>query len=117
VARTTAELLEQSGFRVEQARDAATARTCLGATQIDLVVTDVVMPGGTSGLDLARELRRARPGLPVLLMTGFAGSFATEGFPVLAKPFTVAQLQAELDALLGQQSGSLAAEIAISTDA
>ncbi|MDB5365447.1 MAG: hybrid sensor histidine kinase/response regulator [Rhodospirillales bacterium] len=117
VARTTAELLEQCGFRVEQARDAASARTRLGATQIDLVVTDVVMPGGTSGLDLARELRRARPGLPVLLMTGFAGSFVTEGFPVLAKPFTVAQLQAELDAVLGQQSASLAAEIAISTDA
>ncbi|GIL38090.1 histidine kinase [Rhodospirillales bacterium TMPK1] len=117
VARTTCELLLQSGYRVEVARDAASARERLAAAQIDLVVSDVVMPGGTSGLELAREFKRARPGLPILLMTGYAGGFVTDGFPVLAKPFTVAQLQTALDALLAQQTSSLAAEIAVSTDA
>jgi PAS domain S-box-containing protein len=120
VARTTAELLEQAGFEVELARDAKSALARLPEAPIDLVITDIVMPGGASGVDLARDLRRIRPGLPVLLMTGYAGGAVglTQGdFPVLSKPFTFAQLQSALDGLLSPEVAPLGAEIAVSTDA
>jgi PAS domain S-box-containing protein len=58
---------------------------------VDLVFTDMMMPGGQTGLELARELRRVRPDLPVLLTTGYAGEMIDaeliDGFPVLRKPY------------------------------
>lgn len=69
-----------------------------------LLLSDVVMPGMT-GLDLAAELRKLRPDLPVLLMSGYpdrvprgvVGSLA----PLLQKPFTMAQLLESVRALIG----------------
>jgi FixJ family two-component response regulator len=60
------------------------------------------MPGGMSGLDLARKLRETRPTLPVVLMTGFsecANEVAHDGFPVLRKPFDLTTLRTELSAI------------------
>jgi DNA-binding LytR/AlgR family response regulator len=62
-----------------------------------------MMPGGMSGLDLAREIRRRRPALPVILTTGYAGAARgaeEEGFPLLLKPYDIEQLQAVLHAHL-----------------
>jgi PAS domain S-box-containing protein len=91
VAEVTGILLEHIGYRTHRACSATDAlKMLLGRYDVDLVLTDIVMPGGISGLDLARELRRRFPKLPVLLTTGYsaAAQEATEdGFSILSKPY------------------------------
>ena len=77
----------------------ASAEAALGALanarDIQLVLSDVMMPGGVNGLQLAREIRRRNPDLRVLLTTGYVESVADmkEGeFDVLPKPFTLEAL-------------------------
>ena len=71
------------------------------APEIELVLTDVVMPGAT-GRVLADEARRRRPGLPVVFMTGYTRNAIVHngvldpGALLLNKPFTLAQLAAKL---------------------
>jgi DNA-binding LytR/AlgR family response regulator len=58
------------------------------------------MPGGVSGLELAREIRRRKPALPIVLVTGFAEAAAglEDGhFGLLLKPYSVESLAAALD--------------------
>ena len=62
---------------------------------VDFVLSDVMMPGGVNGLELAREIRRRYPNLPIALMTGYIESAADllDGeFNLLQKPYTVADL-------------------------
>jgi CheY-like chemotaxis protein len=65
--------------------------------QIDLVLTDIVMPGMT-GQDLARSIRSQYPNLPILCMSGYTGDEMTargimvHGVPFIQKPFTLAEL-------------------------
>jgi CheY-like chemotaxis protein len=67
--------------------------------QFDLLVTDVMMPGLTGDV-LARELRAANPGLPVLFVTGSYGAPLVVGDePLLAKPFTAEELRQAVDEL------------------
>ncbi len=69
-------------------------------TPADLLLTDYAMPG-ISGIELAARVRALRPGLPVLLITGFAEiGDASVDVPVLTKPFSGEQLQAAITALL-----------------
>jgi two-component system, NtrC family, sensor kinase len=66
---------------------------------IALVFSDILMPGGMNGLDLAKELRRRFPGIPVLLTTGYSSSAqdaVREGFDVLQKPYDLAALERAL---------------------
>jgi FixJ family two-component response regulator len=65
-----------------------------GAERVSVVLTDVVMPG-ISGVDLAREIRRRWPALPVVLTSGYAQVLAEEGrdgFELLHKPYSVEEL-------------------------
>jgi len=84
--------LQRAGYRVLEAHDAATARAIAAVERVDLLLTDVVMPG-PSGIELARQLRSERPELPVLLMSGYLDdprvmeSGLDPGLPVLFKPF------------------------------
>jgi two-component system NtrC family sensor kinase len=91
VAEVTRELLEDIGCRVEHVRTAQQALDMLTAAhEIDLVVTDIIMPGEMNGLDLARALRQRFPKLPVLLTTGYstaARQATSEGFIILPKPY------------------------------
>ncbi|MCK0509885.1 PAS domain-containing protein [Aromatoleum buckelii] len=70
---------------------------------ISLVLSDVVMPGGLDGCGLTRFIRRFRPGLPVILMSGYvdrADAITRDlGVPLLAKPFSKERLSAMLDAI------------------
>jgi len=99
LART---ILERVGYRVLEARAGAGALVAWEghAGDVDLLLTDLMMPDGVSGVDLAQRLRAVRPDLKVLCMSGYqTGNVATEldrmanvGF--LAKPFTPEELTA-----------------------
>jgi PAS domain S-box-containing protein len=82
------ELLTDLGCRVIPAEDAQSALEILKVEKVDLVFTDVVMPG-TSGVELATTLRRQMPGLPVLLATGYSEELLNtdHDFRVLPKPY------------------------------
>ena len=96
VATLVIDMLEQLGHTTTRAADAVAALGVLAAEQpVDLLFTDVLMPGGMDGLALAREARRQRPGLPVLLTTGYTGGGASSmplGVPLLRKPYHLAEL-------------------------
>jgi signal transduction histidine kinase/CheY-like chemotaxis protein len=103
VAEVSAALLGGLGYIVRVATSAQTAldRFAAGETA-DLVFSDVVMPGGMNGLDLARTLRTRYPGLPVLLATGFGTQqqVVQSGFPLLLKPYRAKALASAIETLL-----------------
>jgi CheY-like chemotaxis protein len=93
------EVLEESGYTAIEAVDAVSALSVLESTRpIDLLVTDVSLPGGINGRQLADAGRALRPGLRVLFITGFAAEAVLcqgrlgEGFHVLTKPFSIETL-------------------------
>ncbi|MBY0323298.1 MAG: response regulator [Reyranella sp.] len=103
VAEVTRELLAELGYDVVHAADVAAARAALEGEAIDVVLSDIVMPGGANGLDLAREVRQ-RGGLPVVLATGYsdqAQAAANEGFAILRKPYSMNGLHDALREALG----------------
>ncbi|WP_208621103.1 hybrid sensor histidine kinase/response regulator [Azospirillum oryzae] len=91
VASSVAAALEESGWTVLRAGSADEALPLLaGDERIDLLFSDVVMPGRLSGIDLSREAAVLRPGLPVVLTTGYSEEVArTEGIAVLSKPYRI----------------------------
>jgi PAS domain S-box-containing protein len=108
VRELACEALRSAGFRVLPARDGPEAlRVTAGQDgKIDLVLTDVVMPG-MSGRELAERLRRVMPQAAVLFMSGYAAAtFDAEGVPngarLLRKPFTPEQLAATVREVLDQ---------------
>jgi signal transduction histidine kinase/CheY-like chemotaxis protein len=93
VSSLAREMFTSFGFSVIHV---ASAEAALGALannrEIDLVFSDVMMPGGVSGLQLAREIRKRHPQMPVVLTTGYAEAAAGVGdgeFTVLLKPYTI----------------------------
>jgi CheY-like chemotaxis protein len=99
VRATTADMLAELGYRVLQAGSAAEALKLLESTDIDLLITDHVMPG-MSGTALAYAIRTYRPKLPVLVISGFAElDGVAPDVPRLAKPFRSADLAATLAAI------------------
>ena len=96
VRAQAARMLSDAGFAVVTAANGPQALEMLARDpRIDLLVTDMVMPGGLSGAQLAQEARRRRPGLPVLLVTGYdprRDADSPEEFETLPKPFTAREL-------------------------
>ena len=75
-----------------------------GGERPKLVFTDVVMPGGISGLELARKIRDRFPEMPVLLTTGYSEHAAgPHGFPVLQKPYEMESLVAAVGQVLKRE--------------
>jgi PAS domain S-box-containing protein len=92
--QVTARHLAGLGYQVREAEHAAAALVILSSEErVDLLFTDLVMPGAMDGLDLAQEATRLRPGLKILLTSGFAGlrggNQRMEGCPfvLLSKPY------------------------------
>ncbi len=101
-----AELLELPviGYQPIGARDGDGALAALERDPtIELVLSDIVMPGRMSGLELARTLRKRRPELPVLLATGYSQYVlpaASDGFALVEKPYRRDVLGASIRAAL-----------------
>ena len=107
VAEVTRRYLEELGFAVHTAGNAPEALRLSGELEPDLVLSDVVMPGSMNGLELARRLRSRDPDLAIVLATGYSASAKEaidDGFSVLSKPYTIARLNAVLDAALERAS-------------
>jgi PAS domain S-box-containing protein len=99
IRATTAQMLADMGYTVIEASSATEAMRRLADPRLDLVVTDHLMPG-MSGAALAREIQAKRPGLPVLLISGFAEvEDLAPDLPRLMKPFRAAELAAGLASL------------------
>jgi PAS domain S-box-containing protein len=105
----TVEVLRELGYRVLEAHDGATASRLLerqDTGRIDLLFTDVVLPGGMNGEQVAARARDLRPGLKVLFTTGYARNAIVHhgrldpGVRLVTKPFTFADLAAKVRDLL-----------------
>ena len=70
--------LEELGYRVLEASNATAALTLLKESPVDLMFSDVVMPGGMDGFDLAKQVRWDWPSTAIVLTSGYAGSHETE---------------------------------------
>jgi PAS domain S-box-containing protein len=95
VASVSISLLEQLGYNVRRVADAEAAlREIEQRDGVDLVFSDIVMPGKMDGLALAHRLREIRPDMPVLLATGYSDAAASVlgDFPILRKPYEIHQL-------------------------
>ncbi|WJR81215.1 PAS domain-containing sensor histidine kinase [Bradyrhizobium sp. NP1] len=94
VASVSCSLLEQLGYTVRRVADAETALVEIELDGIDLVFSDIVMPGKMDGLSLAHRLKEKRPNLPILLVTGYsdAARNVRGTFPILRKPYEIHQL-------------------------
>ncbi|AWN44021.1 hybrid sensor histidine kinase/response regulator [Methylobacterium durans] len=96
VAEVAAAVMTERGHSVVSTGSAPEAMRVLNSGQpFDLVLSDLVMPGGMSGFDLAQSVRSRWPALPVLLATGYSDQAAKvikEGFPLISKPYEPAAL-------------------------
>ena len=103
------ESLEELRYLVVVARNAGEALEQLrGDRRIDLLFTDVVMPGGMNGAELASEAQRLRPGLKVLLTSGYVGEAGIGqefggALPLLTKPYRRDELAETLRESLGHR--------------
>ncbi|MDB5802067.1 MAG: sensor hybrid histidine kinase [Rhodocyclales bacterium] len=97
VAALTAEMLAQLGYEATRVSNAAAALGALANDRhIDVVFTDVMMPGGMNGAELACEIRRRRPDIPIILTTGYDGDAVAaaraQNLPLLRKPYRLEAL-------------------------
>ena len=107
VAAVVLEMLGQLGHHTLHVVSVAAALGVLsGDRQVDLVFTDVLLPGGGSGLDLAREIARQALGIPVVLTSGYGGGvtgrLAAANLPFLRKPYRIEALKLAIDEALRQ---------------
>lgn len=104
VADVAVQLLREIGCLVVEARDAKSALALLDRDPtIGLILSDIVMPGGMNGIELARVVRERRPELPILLATGYsqyAPQLMTEEFTLVKKPYHRDRLAASIRAAI-----------------
>jgi len=98
VAALVEQMLRGLGYDVVHATGANAALGALANDRrIDLVFSDIMMPGGTNGIALAKQIRTRRPALPVLLTSGFSEAMRGEaealGIPILHKPYGLNELR------------------------
>jgi PAS domain S-box-containing protein len=99
------EMLRGLNYSVLVARDGPAALDVLrGPERVDLLFSDIVMPGGMNGAELARQARAQRPGMPILLASGYTARALSEehgvadDFPLLRKPYRLPDLARALQA-------------------
>jgi DNA-binding NtrC family response regulator len=106
VRRLTARMLRDEGYHVIEAGSAEQALDRLAdAGEVQIVLADVAMPGGMSGLELAEKVLAAAPSSRIVLMSGYDRVFPNwesigARFPLLMKPFTAGQLFQQMSDVL-----------------
>jgi PAS domain S-box-containing protein len=113
VRTATSDMLRELGYRVVMAEDGPSALRLVGERpEIRLLFTDVGLPGGMNGRQLADAVRTTRPELPVLFTTGYARNAIVHhgrldpGIHLLPKPFTYAELANKLSRMLADAPGA-----------
>ncbi|HEX4637595.1 MAG TPA: PAS domain S-box protein [Rhizomicrobium sp.] len=101
VAEATQNMLQELGYTVETVKDSQAALHALSLRLPRLVLTDIIMPGEMDGVALARKIREQYRDLSIVLLTGYSRSNSAElGFPLLRKPFNLAELGRTIRATL-----------------
>jgi CheY-like chemotaxis protein len=106
------EWLAEAGYAVRTAADPMVALALLERDpSIDLLLTDIVMPGGLSGFDLARRARARQPSLKVMFISAYSVAEAVlqarpEADTILRKPFRHAQFMTEVQRALAPPMGA-----------
>jgi len=102
VAELAAGMLDELGFEASIVHSAKEALDRLSSgDKPHLIFSDIIMPGGISGLELARKVRDRFPELPILLTTGYSEQVGgTHGFPILQKPYEFDSLTEAVQKLL-----------------
>ena len=109
--RDYAKVLSEFGYRVLEAGDANEALRLLAANSVDLLFTDVVLPGPMTGRALADKASKMRPGLPILFTTGYTRNAIVHrgrldaDVHLLNKPFTQQDLVRKIRELLDAAQG------------
>ena len=114
VRRAVVDMLAGWGYRVEAAEDPDVALALLEKDPaFDLLFTDIVMPGTITAVELAQHAQRLRPGIAVLLTSGFARGLIPDhtrsGYPMIAKPYGSDALSAKLRSVLSNRRPTPAA--------
>ncbi|MBS0233242.1 MAG: PAS domain S-box protein [Proteobacteria bacterium] len=111
VRALTVKRFERLGYRVVECVTGAEAKEALqNGLAVELVFTDIMMPGGMTGIDLAKWIAETRPDLPVILTTGFAEEIAgtvtreTEPWTILRKPYAQKDLSTVVRKTLEKQA-------------
>ncbi len=117
IRRGVAALLREWGHRVIEAANANEALVVLqGPDRLDLLFSDVVMPPGMTGAELAQHARRLRPGIPILLASGSpphavaADEARIPGVAIIAKPYDIAEMKSHIGRLCGWLPAGTATE-------
>ena len=101
--------LENAGHEVLAFSDGEDALPVLNIGEVDILISDLVMPGSMSGYQLVDTIRQRRPDLPVLLTSGYAEDriaperLEAHALPLLRKPYTLADLAYALVGLLARE--------------
>jgi PAS domain S-box-containing protein len=111
VGMFSTELLEDLGYKVKRVADASAALAILATDEfaVDLVFSDVIMPG-MNGVELAGIIRERYPGLPVVLTSGYSHVLAENahrGFELIQKPYSVEQLSRILRKAMLEKTSAL----------
>jgi CheY-like chemotaxis protein len=105
----TARMLHDEGYNVIEAHSGEQALERLAeASEVQVIVTDIAMPGGMDGLELAERVLAVTPWRRVVLMSGYARVFPELGtsplqLPLLMKPFSADQLAQQIRKVLGKE--------------
>ena len=102
----TVAVLQELGYRVIESVDGPSAMSVLEKCEVDLVFTDVVLPGGMTGADVVTRARAMWPGIRTLFTTGYARDVIVQdgrlhrGVELLAKPFSFEEVAAKVREIL-----------------
>ena len=111
VAEVTAALLEECGFEAKLTYHGRAALDLLRQGQrVDVILSDIMMPGGITGMQLAEEVRNRWPEIPVLLATGYseaAADAASRGLAIITKPYTMEELCASIAELIANREATI----------
>jgi len=109
---TLAAMVTELGYRVVEAENGASALPILEQERpVNILLSDVIMPGGMSGVDLAKAARKRRPDIRVLFVSGYdrmviaQATRYDDSLKLLNKPFSLTDLARELQALLPNERG------------